>query len=209
MGPEEITDLFETMAQGLRSAGTNAAGQPPASAAVAPPAEPAKAVDYKKLLDPNDPDFNPEQAFGHYVQTNYGRLIGDINTRSIRGQFATFRSNFSDFHELEPDIERILSGKNPATLTEHDISGAYFMAKGLKATMRERAEAAAKQGKTTLPPSPPAPPDPKASLSETERQVARKMFRNSSDPEGDYVKNLDLAEGGRAVSVPLGGGKRG
>lgn len=215
MNPEEINDLFETMAQGLRTVASGqggAGGGQQGSANNAPPKEEEVVVDYKAMLDPSNAAYDPEKAFGTFVQKNYGRLIGDINNRSVRSTFTGFRQQFGDFQELEPEIEKLLQGRNPATLTEQDVAGAYFTAKGVKHALKERQEAAVRKGVTTQPPSPPAGGGGKpAELSDTEKQVARKMFRKSADPEGDYIKALakEDQDGGMTVKVPLGGGRTG
>ncbi len=216
MSPTEINELFETMANGLATARAGAAGQPPAApgqppAPPAPPKPPEQPpVDYKKLLDPTDPEFNPERAFAYFVTKNYGGLIGDMNMRSVMGVIPVLAEEFPDIGEYRNDINQALSGRDPTTIGPRDVMAAYLTAKGLRATLKERADRAGKKGTTTVPPSPPPPTPPgDTPLSDAEKDVAHRMFRKSADPEKDYKVYLDkINRGETTMQVPIGGGKK-
>lgn len=228
MSPTEITELFETMATTIKtvqSQATSAARRDPMDElsgvpAHARPAEPPPARrtaptkdQYKEMLDPQSEHFDPETAFRAFAEANYGGLVGDINARTIRGLFGTFRTEFPDFKDYEADVMQGLQGRDPASLSERDVLQTYLTAKGLRATMAERSERARK-ATTTQPPSPTQDKPKVADLTPLEEEIAHKMFRRM---ESDPVKRLeryrefaarDEKDGGLTVNVPVGGGKR-
>lgn len=216
MAPEEITELFETMAGTLRTVQANrpadTSGIPEHARAPEPPKrEPVTKDRYKELLDPSSDSFDPESAFRVFAEQNYGQLFGDINARTIRGLYGTFRTEFDDFKDYESDITQALQGRDPATLTERDVLNTYLGAKGLRLTMKERAEKG-KKSATTVPPTPPADGQKKeVELSDLEVEVANKMFRRIKDPAKrieEYKKFAAADDGaGMSVKVPTGGGK--
>lgn len=214
MAPEQINELFETMALGLR---TNAAGgAPPADGRTPAPAAPVKPAepppDFKKLLDPTSPDFDPEGAFKKIVEKNYGSLVGDLSRRTVRGLYAQFQQELGDFNDYQAEVDQILAGRDPTTLTEKDVLSAYFTAKGMKSTIKERAERAAKKGATTMPPSAPKEDEggkKPVQLSAEEKSVAQKMFSHKEDPEKEYADWVTkIEEGPMVMKVPIGGGKK-
>jgi len=213
MTPAQITELFETMAQGLAST-----RQPPAAASVAPapPPPPLKTDDVRKYFDPSTDDFNPIEGVNVIVQRNYGRLIGDIAGRGLRSTFATFERQFPDFSEFEADILKSMEGRDPTTVTEKDILSSYLAHKGLRVTMKEQAERARSKGAVTQPPSGREPARPEVELSDVEKDVARRMFGSKRDKDGKPVDPLveyrriaamESSGSGLTVKVPVGGGK--
>jgi hypothetical protein len=223
MAPEEITELFETMAGTLRTVQSrptggqgllDTSGVPAHARTPEPPAKPTPLSKdkYKELLDPSSEAFDPETAFRAFAQQNYGDLVGDINARSIRGLYGTFRTEFPDFKDYEADVTTALQGRDPALLTERDVLNTYLAAKGLRVTLKERQDRG-KQSATTLPPTAPASPDLKKEieLSDLEVEVANKMFRRIKDPTAriaEYKKFAARDDGGSmTVRVPVGGGK--
>lgn len=217
MKPEEITELFETMATSLRTV----QGQPRVDASGVPeharqpepkkPPEPVTKEKYKALLDPDSEEFNPEEAFKLYADRNYGGLIGDVNLRSIKGMYGQFRDQLPDFKDYEQEITQSLSqnGKPAAQITEQDVLNTYFGVKGMRTTLKER-QANAGKSNTTLVPSPPAPPATPDELSEVELEVADRMFRRIPKKEDrikEYKKFAGYDEGGMTMKVPVGDGK--
>lgn len=211
MTPEEITGLFEEMAAGMRTMAARG-GQPGDGSRAAPPPAPPTPTgptqeELKELFDPNSDKFNPERAVVALANKNFGKLIGDVNMRSVRGTFSTFRNEFPDFGEHEADILESLKGRDPSTVTDQDILSGYLMVKGLKVTQKERAEAAKRKGATTVAPTPKAETK-EIQLTEEEVGVARRMFRNAPDPLKAY-REWVAKDGDMTLTVPLGGGKRG
>lgn len=218
MSPTEITELFETMATSLRTVQRQPTGEVDASGipAHARPAVEKKAPEpiskdaYKKLLDPNSEEFDPEAAFKAYAERNYGQLFGDVNLRSIRGMYGTFRDQLPDFKDYEAEITQTLqnNGKPSAQITEQDVLNAYFGVKGMKMTLKERQANAGKTA-TTLPPSPPKEPTKSTELSEVELEVADRMFRRFPKKEDRIAQYKKFAgyEDGMTMKVPVGAGK--
>jgi hypothetical protein len=217
MGPEEITELFETMATGLR---TSRAAPPadditgvPAHARPAPVRQPAKKEPLtkdalKEYFDPTSEKFDPATAFQMLAEQNYGSLLGDLNMRSIRGMVGTFRTELPDFADYEQEVMDGIakSGRDPATISQDDVMTAYFFAKGKRATLKERQEGKGR-ARTTLAPTPaPTGPKKETELTELETTVARRMFRKAKDPVAEYRKFAGY-EDGISVKVPTGGGK--
>jgi hypothetical protein len=217
MSPEEITDVLETMSTTIRTLQTRGTGADSGVPAHARPPEPPKRPEppskdqYKELLDPASESFDPERAFRAFAEANYGQLVGDINARTIRGLYGTFRSEFPDFKDYEVDITTALQGRPAAELTEQDVLHTYLAAKGLRMTQRERAERA-KAAATTMPPSPPDGGKPKeVELSALEQEVAHRMFKRIADPQERLKRYRAFAakdEEGMTLSVPIGGGKK-
>lgn len=208
MSPGEITELFETMATTIRTVSHNPA---PASQAPAPPAPPAKKSrtkeEWKVLLDPNSEQFDPESVVTEIAERNYGKVMGEINGRAIRGLFGNFRNEFPDFQDYEQDIAKAFAASDPASISEAQVLQAYFTAKGMKTTLKEK-QAARQKTTTTHAPTPGAGEAPKeAELTDVEKTVAKRMFRRSDNPEKDYRKFLKLDEEGFTMKVPVGGGK--
>lgn len=219
MKPEEITELFETMATSLRTVQSRAAAREDVSGvpAHARPPEPPKPPEpiaketYKKLLDPTSEEFDPETAFKAFAERNYGQLFGDVNLRSIKGMYGQFRDQLPDFKEFETEITHALSqtGKPAAQITEQDVLSTYFGVKGMKMTLKER-QASAGKAATTLPPSPIKQVEKSADLSDVELEVADRMFRRIPLKEDRIKKYKEFAkfdEGGMTMKVPVGGGK--
>lgn len=221
MPPEQITELFETMAAGLRGAQAKP-GEPdysgiPAHARPAPEPkapEPIAKETYKELLDPSSEKFDPEKAFSLYAEKNYGRLFGDVNLRSIKGMFGQFRDQLPDFKDFEQEVTESLqaqvkAGKQASQMTEGDVLNTYFLVKGARTTLKER-QAAASKSATTLAPSAAEPAKKTPELSELEVEVANRMFRRIPDPAKrleEYKKFAGYDEGGMTMKVPVGGGK--
>lgn len=223
----QITELFESMAGALRGSAGNAGGQPPANmepplgmpahANVPPPPireQPKRLTkeQMREFFDPNSDKFDPQAAVIAVAQENFGSLIGDINRRSIAGLFGMFRQNIPDFQEYEADISTALQGRDPATITERDVLDTFLRAKGLKATLKERAERAARSA-TTVPPTPKNPDEPKEpELDALELQVANQMFRKEESGEKrikmykEWKKRDEKGE--LTMKVPVGGGKK-
>lgn len=204
MGPQQINDLFLSLVRRTATAGGNTpepTQQPPA-----PKAEP---LNYKELLDPNHDNYNPEAALKGFVEANYGSLIGDINKRSVKGMFGNYRQQIHDFGDYEADIEKALEGRDPATLTDKDVIGSYFTLKGHKQFMTERADRAKQAGSSTHPPSPGQSNEgAPVELDDEAREVAKVMFGNKTDPEGEYKKWKEKSDQGpMTLKVPVGGGK--
>lgn len=223
MAPEEITELFETMAGTLRTVQSqprggdggilDSSGVPAHARPVeTPKKEPVTKEKYKEMLDPSSEQFDPEGAFRSFAEQNYGQLFGDINARSIRGLYGHFRTEFPDFKDYEADITKAMEGRDPATISERDLLNTYLAAKGLRATLKERQERGSRAA-TTLPPSAPAAPGaPKEiELSDLEVEIAHKMFRRIKDPTARIAEYKKFAArddgGGMSVKVPTGGGK--
>lgn len=204
MKPEQINELFTAM---LTKMG---AGNGPPAPREEPVAEPElPAMDYKAALDPSNDGFNPEAAFDHFVKKNYGTLMRDMNSRSVKGLYGNFRNQIHDFNDYEQDIDTALSKRDPATLSEKDIFGTYLAIKGMRALTKERSERAAAAGKSVRPPSAAQEPDPQGEeLDATATEMARLMFPNEADPIAKYKamqKKSNL--GAYELKVPIGDGK--
>ena len=219
MKPEEITELFETMATSLRtvqSREVDASGIPAHARQPEAPKkpEPVSKETYKKLLDPNSEEYDPEAAFKLYAERNYGQLFGDVNLRSIRGMFGNFRDQLPDFKDFEAEVtaslqEQVKAGKPASQMTEGDVLNTYFLVKGAKMTLKER-QAAANKSTTTVTPSTQVTEKKEPELSEVEEEVANRMFRRIPDRAkriAEYKKFAGYDEGGMTMKVPVGGGK--
>lgn len=222
MTPEQITNLFEDMANGLRARPT----APPADGGEQslglpgrvppkPREEPTKLSkeQLKEYFDPNSEKFDPGAAVVALGQENFGNLLGDINRRSITGLFGTFRSDIPDFKDYEADIQTALQGRDPASITERDVLGVYLQAKGLRHTLKERADRAAKSATTLAPTPDPKDKKPESEpLSALEEQVADRMFREEESSEKRRVKYKEWRDrdekGDLTMKVPVGGGKK-
>lgn len=209
MKPTEITELFESMATTIREqAHRPASREPTPQTPATPPVRKQRTKDeWRKLLDPSSDDFDPEAVVTEIADRNYGKLLGDINTRAIRGMFSQFRTEFHDFHEFENQIGEAFKGADPTQITETQVLQAYLTAKGMKHLQTERQQAKSKTT-TTKAPTPQAPEKKEPDLSEAEVSIARKMFRKAEDPIKAY-REFAKYEEGMEVSVPLGGGKKG
>lgn len=218
MRPEEITELFETMANTIRTVQERPAPRdisgvpeharvPPPPRREEPPPEKLR-EQYKELLDPASEKFDPETAFRDFANRNYGKLFGDINARSIRGLFGSFRAQLPDFKDHEDDVMEALKTRDPTTLTEQDVLSTYFAVKGMKATIKER-QAAAKAA-TTVPPTPKEPGKKEVELSDLEVTVAERMFKHIPDRKKRVEEYRKFAgyEEGISMTVPVGGGKK-
>lgn len=163
-------------------------------------------MDYREALDPNSEKFNPEAAFSNFVQKNYGNLLRDINTRSVKGLYGNFRNQIHDFGDYEEEIDRALSQRDPATLSERDVFGTYLTAKGLRQLRKEQSERSQQAGKSTHQPSAPNPDQPiEEPLSDTDVEFARMMFPKAQDPVAKYREYKRKSEGGSyEVNVPMG-----
>lgn len=216
MKPEEITELFETMATSLRTVQqrqVDASGVPEHARQPEPKKapEPVSKEQYKKLMDPNSEEYDPEAAFRLYAERNYTGLIGDVNLRSIKGLYGQFRDQLPDFKEYEQEVTTALlnSGKPAAQITEQDVLNHYFGVKGMKVTLKER-QANAGKTTSTLAPSAPEPTKKPDELSEVELEVADRMFRRLPKKEeriAQYKKFAGYDEGGMTMKVPVGDGK--
>lgn len=220
MSPEEMTDLFETMATSLRTVqargaggGVDTSGVPEHARRPEPPKPPPAPTkeEYQAMLDPHSDKFDPEAAFRAFAERNYGHMFGEVNVRSIKGMFGQFREQLPDFKDYEAEIVQSLtnSGKPATALTEQDVLNTYFGVKGMKMTVKERQEAAKKTA-STLPPSPATDTKKEPELTDIEVEVANKMFRRipkQEDRVKEYKKFLGFDEGGVTMKVPIGGGK--
>lgn len=218
MKPEEISELFETMANTLRTVQSRPAepdlsGVPAHARTPEPPKVPELGKDKLKVMfDPNSEEFDPEGAFKVLAAKNYGQLVGDVNMRSLRGMYSQFEAQLPDFREYEGEITTALTqtGRDPTTLSERDILTMYFQAKGMKQTLKDRQEAG-RRSASTIPPTPEPPGKKKdTELSELETEIAHRMFRRIEDPAkrvAEYKKYAGYDEGGISVKVPIGGGK--
>jgi hypothetical protein len=203
MNPNQINELFGMLL--TRAQGGNGAGGQQAEPARQPEPE-VPPMDYREALDPSNEKFNPEAAFSHFVQRNYGPLMRDINSRSIKGLYGNFRNQIHDFQEYEAEIDRALSQRDPATLSERDVFGTYLTAKGLRQLRREQSERSQQAGKSTHPPSAPTGDKPlEEPLNDTDIEFARVMFPREADPVAKYREYKKKADGGSyEVNVPMG-----
>lgn len=207
MTPEQINDLMDTMATGLKSVGRPASERPREEEPKAP--EPPKPPgDMKDLLNPQSEHYNPEAALDYVVRKNYGGVVRDIGTRTINSTLAIYKQELPDFGDYEEDIRKALKGMDPTAVTDAQIMGMYFQAKGIKMTAKERTERAKKSGATTVPPSAPKVDTETKELAEIEVEVAQRMFRRAADPVAEYKKYLKQLEGSPEMKVPVGAGKK-
>lgn len=207
MKPAEITELFETMATTIREVQRPPVRTEPVREAPPPKRQRTK-EDWKALLDPNSDQFDPESVVTEIADRNYGKLLGDINTRAVRGMLSTFRTEFHDFQDHEAEVMKAFAGVDPTQISESQIMQAYLTSKGLKQLQKERQESKQKSTTTRQPTPTTQAAAKETELSEAEVTIARKMFRRAADPIAEYKKFAKF-EDGMEVGVPLGGGKKG
>ena len=189
MTEDQLNESFEALFAAARERPMGVpdhARQPEAPAA---PAKPTK-EELREYFDPSSDKFDPEAAMRRVVDTNYGSLIGDINTRSLEGLKLALKQEYPDMDEYTKEMSVILQGRPAATLSQQDILGAYFMAKGVKVTSKEKSDRT-KRPTTTAPSAPRLDEDEggapgEVKLTQEDERLARIMFRNSADPIAEF-----------------------
>lgn len=206
MSETEINELMDTMVQ------TIATKREPAEQRQTIPVPPVREVPpepkYEELMDPSHPSYNPKAAMADFVTRNYGGLIQDISQRANAGVFGEFRETYHDFKEYEADIRNVMAQTGVTSPSREQINGLYLASKGLRITMKERADREALR--TRAPSAPKLDDGPKEEpLEPGEERIARRMFRESADPIKEYrayVARVD--DGDMTMKVPLSGGKK-
>ena len=211
MEPEQLNDMFNTMATAVRTAGS--AMQAPPEPVVEPP-PPAKSVEeINEMFQAGSETFDPEGAVDAIVKKNYGPLIGSIGQNAAAGMFAAFEKVAPDIDEFRPAIEEALRGVPQVQWNQGLLAQQYFQQKGIKTLRLEREAAAKAQGASTLTPSPETVETEatriRDEMPDSEKEVAKSMFPNEADPVGKYIERLNQYENTtRTVNVPIGGGKK-
>lgn len=204
MSEEQVNEVFDTLFSAVRR-GPNSGV--PEHAQERPRVEPPRPVtkdELREAFDPNSEKFDPQAAIDRIVTQNYGGLLSDIGNRATMGMKMALKSQFPDIDEYEAGINQVLKGRDPATITQQEMVGAYLMAKGAKQVEQEVQARTRKPAVT--PPS--VQEDPEArerereeSLSKDEEDVARIMFRNSADPVAEFKRTRNLAKNWK-IKVP-------
>ena len=203
MNPKQITELFETMSAGMRTAPA-----PEAPKVAEPPKAPEAA-----MMDPSSEEYDPRKFIEETVQRSFGGVVSDLQKNAMSGVFGELRSKFPDFKKYEDRIQAEVA-KVPAgtTVTSQQLARAYFELKGLDQYNADKAATAKAASVKTERPSPPKEPDKEVPLSEQERAVAPKMFpraKGQEAAEAEYKKyaTAKIMEEGVMMDVPTGGGK--
>lgn len=188
MDEDQLNEVFDSLFTAAR-AGRDS-GVPGHAREETPRVEVPKPPDkdaLKAMFDVNSEHFDPQAAIDQIVTANYGGLLSDINTRSLSAVEVSIAQIYPDYMEYKGDINKILAGRAPATISQNDLVGAYIMARGAKLVTKEMEER--KKPPTTRPPSASnsnedgAPPsNGTRKLTSEEEGVARIMFRSSPDP---------------------------
>jgi hypothetical protein len=187
MDEDQLNEVFDSLFSAVKAG--RESGVPDHAREQTPPVVP-KAPDkdtLKAMFDVNSEHFDPQAAIDQIVTANYGGLLSDINSRSLSAVEVSIAQVYPDYMEYKADINKILAGKPPATISQNDLVGAYIMARGAKVVTKEME--ARKAPPTTRTPSPSnsnedgTPPNNGArKLSSDEEAAARIMFRGSADP---------------------------
>lgn len=218
LNEEQIADVWDTVFnaaranarndQGRDTSGVPSHARPTPAPAPTPPTMEQLNAAYKDYLDPTSDKFNPSAVFQDFIQRNYGGLLGGINKRSVEALYGNFRNQFADFKDYEGDINTVLANREPSSLSENDVLGAYYAAKGYRSTEKERQ--AANQPRTAAPS--PKPEDdvnnqPGNKLTDMEKTIARSLYPNEADPYKKYAEDAGVLTTNE-LSVPIGGGKK-
>jgi hypothetical protein len=207
MNETEIGEMVDTMVAAIANNRSGGGGGP--SDQQVPRPEPPAKPDYKRLMDPQDDQYNPEAAMADFVRRNYGSVVADISDRANEGLYSQFRNEYPDFKEFESDIRRLAkeAQNQGVVVNSENIGQTYFILKGRKTAQKERQD---RETARTRPPSPPVSEDrTEPPLSPGEEKIARRMFRNSPDPVKSYREYAaKVTSGQTTLKVPLSGGVR-
>jgi hypothetical protein len=188
MDEDQLNEVFDTLFSAAKSG--RESGVPAHAQETVPKPEAPKlpTVDeLKAKFDPSSDQFDPVAAIDQIVSVNYGGLLGDINQRSLSAVEVSIAQVYPDYMEYKADINKVLAGRNPTTISQNDLVGAYVMAKGAKVVQKELEDR--KKPPTTRTPSANNGSDEGGTSSAKDDKLtpemeatARIMFRGSADP---------------------------
>lgn len=210
LDPEQINGLFTTLVTGLREAGRAA------------PAAEVKKVDeipdltdaeLKEFFDPASEKFNPRAAIARLAEKNYGPILSDIGNRATVGIYNKIGTEYPDFKNFQAKVQEALAQRDPRTLSEEVIFGTYLTLKGLSVVQEDRKKAGRTAGTETIidKSGKSADGDEEADIELTavEKDVAKRMFPNATDPVATYKAALTKYQTRDTVKVPVGRNAKG
>lgn len=198
MSEDQINETFDSLFRAIKApAANNATVEPPK-----PKKEPISSDVLREKFDPNSDKFDPRGAFVELANENYGGLLNDISAKANEGLKNSLRNKLPDFEEHEADIDRMLANVDPSLVNQALMTQTYLAVVGAKEVDKKLKER--QKPPTTREPTSRSPEDREAKpkLSDEEKQVARVLFRNSKDPEGDYLKAQKMMDDGYELKVP-------
>lgn len=209
LDPEQINGLFTTLVTGLREAGRPAAAAP-AKVEEVPDLTDAE---LKEFFDPASDKFNPRAAIARIAEKNYGPLLSDIGNRATAGIYTKIATEYPDFKNYQAKVADALSQRDPRTLSEEVIFGTYLTLKGLSVVQEDRKKAGRTAGTETIidKSGKSADGDEEADIELTtvEKDVAKRMFPNATDPVAAYKAALTKYQTRDTVKVPTGRNAKG
>lgn len=187
LGEDQLNEVFETLFTAARNANSGVPAHAREPEPKAPAAPQYTRDELREMMDPSSDKFDPEAAILQVTSKNYGNLIQDLGTKALSAVELSVRQQFPDFDQYKGGIDQILRGRDPSTISQADMVGAYFMAVGAQKVEQERKERL--KPPTTQPPSP-AKDDATATpkLSADEERAARIMFPEAADPNLAYTE---------------------